>query len=137
MCCAKCTPTEHSNQMLLNQYITFQMLRAHQFFEETGGLLVNLRTQSPRSSWSAPRNEFIRKYFILWDIVNPQLGSGLGSGLGLGFGLDSVRGSTISHKMKYFEVLLSFLGADQEERGFWVRDWLHWTIYIYLIDSIV
>ena len=106
------------------------MLRAHQFSEETGGLLVNLRTQSPRSSWSAPRNEFIRKYFILWDIVNPQLGSGLGSGLGLGFGLDSVRGSTISHKMKYFEVLLSFLGADQEERGFWVRDWLHWTIYI-------
>ena len=48
-----------------------------------------------------------RKYFILWDIVNPQLGSGLGlglglgSGLGLGLGLDSVRGSTISHKMKY------------------------------------
>ena len=56
------------------------------------------------------------KYFILcrilsilWDIVNPQLGSGLGlglslglgSGLGLGLGLDSVRGSTISHKMKY------------------------------------
>ena len=28
-------------------------------------------------------------------IVNPQLGSGLG------LGLDSVRGSTISHKMKY------------------------------------
>ena len=36
---------------------------------------------------------FSRKYFILWDIVNPQLGSGLG--------LDSLRGSTISHKMKY------------------------------------
>ena len=39
--------------------------------------------------------------------MNPQLGSGLGlglglgSGLGLGLGLDSVRGSTISHKMKY------------------------------------
>ena len=54
---------------------------------------------------------FSRKYFILWDIVNPQLGSGLGlgsgSGLGLGLGLgsglglDSLRGSTISHKMKY------------------------------------
>ena len=30
------------------------------------------------------------------------LGLGLGSGLlGLGLGLDSVRGSTISHKMKY------------------------------------
>ena len=27
-----------------------------------------------------------RKYFILWDIVNPQLGSGLGLGLGLGLG---------------------------------------------------
>ena len=26
------------------------------------------------------------KYFILWDIVNTQLGSGLGSGLGLGLG---------------------------------------------------
>ena len=52
-------------------------------------------------------NTISRKYFILWDIVNPQLGSGLGlglglgSGLGLGLGLDSVRGSTISHKMKY------------------------------------
>ena len=35
--------------------------------------------------------------------VNPQLGSGLGLGLGLGsgLGLDSVRGSIISHKMKY------------------------------------
>ena len=56
---------------------------------------------------------FFRKYFILWDIVNPQLGSGLGlglglrlgSGLGLGVGLglrlDLVHGSTISHKMKY------------------------------------
>ena len=53
----------------------------------------------------------MRKYFILWDIVNPELGLGLGSGLalrlrlgsglGLGLGLDSVRGSTISHKMKY------------------------------------
>ena len=46
-----------------------------------------------------------RKYFILWDIVNPQLESGLGLGLGLGsglvLGLDSVRGSTISHNMKY------------------------------------
>ena len=42
-----------------------------------------------------------RKYFILWDIVNPQLGLGLGSGYGLGLGLDSVRGSTISHGMKY------------------------------------
>ena len=54
-----------------------------------------------------------RKYFILWDIVNPQsgsglglwlglgLGSGLGLGLGSGLGLDSVHGSTISHKMKY------------------------------------
>ena len=46
------------------------------------------------------------KYFILWDIVNPQLGSGLGLvlglGSGLGLGLDSVRGSIIvSHKMKY------------------------------------
>ena len=39
----------------------------------------------------------LRKYFILWDIVNPQLGLGLG----LGLGLDSMRGSTISHKMKY------------------------------------
>ena len=40
-----------------------------------------------------------------WDIVNPQLGLGLrlglGLGSGLGLGLDSVRGSTISHKMKY------------------------------------
>ena len=27
-----------------------------------------------------------RKYFILWDIVNPQLGSGLGLELGLGLG---------------------------------------------------
>ena len=36
-----------------------------------------------------------RKYFILSDIVNPPLG------LGSGLGLDSVRGSTISHKMKY------------------------------------
>ena len=39
-----------------------------------------------------------------WDIVNPQLGLGLrlglGLGSGLGLGLDSVRGSTISHKMK-------------------------------------
>ena len=42
-------------------------------------------------------------------MVNPQLGSGLGlgsvlglgSGLGLRLRLDSVRGSTISHKMKY------------------------------------
>ena len=42
-----------------------------------------------------------RKYFILWDIVNPQLGSWLGLGLGSGLGLDSVRRSTISHKMKY------------------------------------
>ena len=37
--------------------------------------------------------------------MNLQLGSGLGlglgSGLGLGLGLDSARGSTISHKMKY------------------------------------
>ena len=35
--------------------------------------------------------------------MNPQLGSGLGLGLGLGsgLGLDSVRGSTTSHKMKY------------------------------------
>ena len=38
-----------------------------------------------------------RKYFILWYIGNLQLGSGSG----LGLGLDSVRGSTISHKMKY------------------------------------
>ena len=54
-----------------------------------------------------------RKYFILWDMVNSQLGLGLGlglcswlglglgSGLGLGLSLDSVRGSTISHKMKF------------------------------------
>ena len=42
-----------------------------------------------------------RKYFILWYIGNLQLGSGSGLGLGLGLGLDSVRGSTISHKMKY------------------------------------
>ena len=67
------------------------------------------------------RGRLCRKYFILWDIVNPQLGSGfglglelgsglglglglglrLGSGLGLGLGLDSVRRFTISHKMKY------------------------------------
>ena len=33
------------------------------------------------------------------------LGLGLGSGLGLGLGLDSVRGSTISHKMKYLPFL--------------------------------
>ena len=39
--------------------------------------------------------------------MNPQLGlglvlsSGLGLGLGLRLGLDSVRGSTVSHKMKY------------------------------------
>ena len=47
-----------------------------------------------------------RKYFILWDIVNPQLGSGLGLALGSGFGLglDSVRWSTISHKMKYLSL---------------------------------
>ena len=46
-----------------------------------------------------------RKYVILWDIVNLQLGSGLGPGLGLGLSyglglglrLDSVRGTTISH----------------------------------------
>ena len=31
------------------------------------------------------RGRLCRKYFILWDIVNPQLGSGFG--LGLGFGL--------------------------------------------------
>ena len=45
-------------------------------------------------------------------MVNPQLGSGLGLGLGLGLGsglglgleFDSVRGSTISHKMKYLPV---------------------------------
>ena len=43
-----------------------------------------------------------RKYFILWDIVNPQLGLGLG--LGLGLELDSVLGSTISHKMKYLSL---------------------------------
>ena len=36
---------------------------------------------------------FQRKYFILWDIVNLRLG--------LGLELDSVCGSTISHKMKY------------------------------------
>ena len=55
-----------------------------------------------------------RKYFILWDIVNPQFGSGLGLGLGLGLGSglrlglgsDSVRGSSISHKMKYLPLQL-------------------------------
>ena len=51
--------------------------------------------------------------------MNPQLGSGLGlglgSGLGLlglglgsGLGLDSVRGSTISHKMKYLPQIVLF-----------------------------
>ena len=45
---------------------------------------------------------FSRTYFILCDIVNPQLGSGLGSEIGLGLGLDSMRGFTISHKMKCY-----------------------------------
>ena len=43
-----------------------------------------------------------------YTVVNPQLGSGLGlglgSGLGFGLGLDSVHGSTISHKMKYLPI---------------------------------
>ena len=40
--------------------------------------------------------------------VRVGLGLGLGSVLGLGLGLDSVRGSTISHKMKYLP--LEFCG---------------------------
>ena len=64
--------------------------------------------------------------------MNPQLGSGLGLGLGLGLGsglglglglglalglgsglgLDSVRGSTISHKMKYLPPAL-LIGLSQ------------------------
>ena len=70
------------------------------YIEQSGLVAISIYTQFDSIS---------RKYFILWDIVNPQLGSGLGlglglglgSGLGLGLGLDSLRGSTISHKMKY------------------------------------
>ena len=56
--------------------------------------------------------------------VRFRLGLGLGSGLGLGLGLDSVRGSTISHKMKYLprRLLLSlgeiFAGATLFPRKF-------------------
>ena len=42
--------------------------------------------------------------------VRFRLGLGLGSGLGLGLGLDSVRGSTISHKMKYLPWLERLTG---------------------------
>ena len=50
--------------------------------------------------------------------VNPQLGSGLrlGIGLGLGLGLDSVRGSTISHKMKYLPSPQNLVDYLQETR---------------------
>ena len=64
-----------------------------------------------------------RKYFILCDIVNPQLGSGLGLGLGLGLGsglgLDSVRGSTISLKMKHWLTqVVTHSAITPSDRGF-------------------
>ena len=48
------------------------------------------------------------------------LGLGLGSGLGLGLGLDSVRGSTISHKMKYLPRLWK---TPMKSYGLTVRIW--------------
>ena len=64
----------------------------------------------------------MRKYFILWDIVNSQLGSGLGLRLGSGLGLDSVRVSTISTDLYNITGLLGlskkWLKKDGVSRGY-------------------